>query len=272
MKTLRHTARPPRQGAPWRAAVLAALMGLLLSVLLFAPARWLGMALNAASGGRVELINPRGTLWQGQADVLLTGGRGSRDQAALPQGVRWQLHTAWDEGPALQLALQAPCCTPSGLQATWRPLSSNFNLALAPLQSHWPTALLAGLGTPWNTLQLDGQLRLDSPGLRARWAQGRLQLDGSLQLDALDLSSRLSTLAPLGTYRLTFAAAPGQDMRLTLSTLEGALQLRGEGQWVGGRLRFNGEAQAHEDNEAALSNLLNIVGKRSGRRSLIAIG
>jgi general secretion pathway protein N len=266
------TPRPTAPRAPWRVAVAAALLGLLLSLLLFAPARWLGMALQAASGGRVELINTRGSLWQGQADLLLTGGPGSRDQAALPQGVRWQLRPRWSEGPALQLALRAPCCTPGDLITTLRPLAGGFELALAPQQSRWPTALLAGLGTPWNTLQLDGQLLLDSPGLRVRWVQGRLQLDGALRLDAHDLGSRLSTLAPLGSYRLTLDAPAGTEPQLNLATLEGALQLRGQGQWVGGRLRFSGEAQAGEDNEAALSNLLNLVGKRSGRRSLIALG
>ncbi|HEX5391227.1 MAG TPA: type II secretion system protein N, partial [Burkholderiaceae bacterium] len=77
--------------APWRTATLAALFGLVLALLVFAPARWLGIALESASGGRVLLVNPRGTLWTGEADLLLTGGPGSRDQAALPQGVRWKL-------------------------------------------------------------------------------------------------------------------------------------------------------------------------------------
>lgn len=264
--------RPALPTAPWRTAALAAGLGLALAVLLFAPARWLAMALQSASGGRIELQNPRGTVWHGQADLLLTGGAGSRDRASLPQGVRWQLRPDWAAGPALRLALQAPCCTPDGLQTTLRPQAGGWAVALAPLQSRWPTAVLAGLGTPWNTLQLDGELRLDSPGLTVRWVQGRAQLDGMLQIDALDLASRLSTLAPLGSYRLTLAAPEGGDLNLNLSTLQGALQLQGQGQWVGGRLRFQGEAQASEDNEAALSNLLNIVGKRSGRRSLIALG
>ncbi|MFC7409749.1 type II secretion system protein N [Hydrogenophaga atypica] len=269
---MRASRAPAAPAAPWRVAVVATLLGGLLSLLLFAPTRWLGWALGAASGGRIELTQPQGTLWQGQANLLLTGGPGSRDMAALPDGVRWRLSPTWAAGPALRLNLQLPCCAPGGLQATLRPLAGGFELALSPQQSRWPTALLAGLGTPWNTLQLQGHLRLDSPGLKARWVQGRLQLDGRLQVDALDISSRLSTLAPLGSYRLTLTAPAGQDPQLDLATLAGALQLSGTGQWVGGRLRFNGEAQASEAHEAALSNLLNIVGRRSGRRSLIALG
>jgi general secretion pathway protein N len=50
------------------------------------------------------------------------------------------------------------------------------------------------------------------------------------------------------------------------------LLLNGEGQWVGARLRFKGEASAQEGQETALNNLLNILGRRQGTRSLISLG
>ena len=59
---------------------------------------------------------------------------------------------------------------------------------------------------------------------------------------------------------------------LALSTLEGSLQLSGNGKWVGSRLRFEGEARAAPEHEAALANLLNIIGRRSGARSIITLG
>jgi len=48
--------------------------------------------------------------------------------------------------------------------------------------------------------------------------------------------------------------------------------LQGQGQWIGSRLRFSGEARADEGAEAALSNLLNIIGRRQGARSLLSLG
>mgnify|MGYP006994992472 CR=1 FL=1 len=57
-----------------------------------------------------------------------------------------------------------------------------------------------------------------------------------------------------------------------LETLEGALQLSGSGRWVGSRLHFNGAATAAPGREEALANLLNIIGRRSGARSIISIG
>ena len=74
----------------------------------------------------------------------------------------------------------------------------------------------------------------------------------------------------MGSYRMTLQG--GTQATLRLETLEGSLQLSGDGQWVGGRLRFRGEASAAPEREAALANLLNIIGRRTGARSLIAIG
>ena len=84
------------------------------------------------------------------------------------------------------------------------------------------------------------------------------------------MSSRLSTLRPMGSYRLLLSG--GEVPTLALSTLDGALQLSGTGQWVGQRLRFAGEASAAPEREAALANLLNIIGRRSGARSIITVG
>ncbi|MCY1531269.1 hypothetical protein D9M68_664890 [compost metagenome] len=42
--------------------------------------------------------------------------------------------------------------------------------------------------------------------------------------------------------------------------------------WSGTALRFNGEASAAPGREDALSNLLNIIGRRDGARSIITLG
>ena len=67
-------------------------------------------------------------------------------------------------------------------------------------------------------------------------------------------------------------AKGGDAPAFTLSTLEGPLQLSGNGQWVGARLRFSGEATAAPEQQAQLANLLNIIGRRQGARSLLSIG
>ena len=118
-------------------------------------------------------------------------------------------------------------------------------------------------------MQAQGQLGLTTQGLEVQWAAGRALITGQARLDALHMSSRLSTLQPMGSYRITFTGGPTPAIQL--ATLEGALQLSGSGQWVGARLHFSGEASATPEREAALANLLNIIGRRTGARSIISL-
>ncbi|RYX94356.1 MAG: type II secretion system protein N [Comamonadaceae bacterium] len=271
MKRLpRHSGRTGQPGHPangWRWAFAGAFTGLLLAIMLFAPARWLAAAVNSASRGHVVFAEPRGTVWSGSATLLLTGGEGSRDAQALPGSVQWRVRPA---GLGLAGSISADCCTAVPIGWTLRPKWGGASLAWGDGQSRWPSALLAGLGTPWNTLAPEGQLLLATQGVVVDWNAGRVSFAGSLRLDAMNLMSRMSTLRPLGSYRLTLAG--GAAPTLQLETLEGALQMSGNGQWTGSRLRFEGVATAAPGREAVLSNLLNIIGLRQGSRSIITLG
>lgn len=259
---------------PIRLAWIGGLMGLLVAIVVFAPARWLANGVTSTTQGQLQLVNARGTVWNGQADLVLTGGEGSRTQTALPQGVQWRLAPRLASGaPALALWLMAPCCTPEPMDITLIPRLGGAEVRIASSNSLWPAELLSGLGTPWNTLRMEGQLALQTAGLTLRWDEGRTSLHGEAAVEALDLASRLSTLRPLGSYRMTVRAdADGNTTTLDLQTLSGALKLQGAGRWVGGRLRFEGVAEAAPEAEAALGNLLNIMGRRQGPRSLLNIG
>ncbi len=253
--------------APWRWAVAGTLLGLLLALVFFAPARWLARGVATATQGHVLLAEPRGTVWNGSARMLLAGGAGSNDAAALPTRLDWRLRPAWG-GARAEIA--STCCTTQPLVMHLALRMTGAVLTLSDAPSQWPAALLSGLGTPWNTLQVDGDLQLATQGLSVEWNAGRLAVGGRAELTAQRLSSRLSTLRPMGSYRIVLVG--GATPTLQLSTLEGSLQLSGSGQWAGSRLRFNGEASAAPEREAALSNLLNIIGRRSGPRSVITIG
>ncbi len=265
---------PPRSafgaspaGGPWLWALVGAFLGVCAAMLLFAPARWVAQAVRDASRGHVVLNEPLGTVWNGSAQVLLTGGAGSNDAIALPQRVRWTLRPGITGAAG---TVQAECCMalPLPLAARWRFGGASLQMGDGTLR--WPAALLAGLGTPWNTLQLDGDLQLTTRGLSVEWAERRLLVSGQADLVAQNLSSRLSTLRPMGSYRINLQG--GATPTLRLDTIEGGLRLSGSGQWVGQRLHFAGEATAAPEREAALSNLLNIIGRRNGPRSIITIG
>ena len=256
--------RPTR---PRRWAVAGAVTGLLGAWLWFLPASRLATWVADQSGQHLQLAQARGSLWNGSANLVLTGGIGSRDATALPGWVHWQIQPHWT---GLQVSLSADCCTTQPLQMHLSWHLGGGRLRIDDNQSQWPAAWLTGLGTPWNTVEAKGQLALSSQGLSVEWADGRLAVSGQAQLLAQHISSRLSTLQPMGSYRITLTG--GSVPSLALDTIEGSLQLKGAGHWVGSRLHFEGVASAAPDREAALANLLNIIGRRSGATSIISLG
>lgn len=256
-----------------RWSIAGLLLGGLIALVTQAPAHWLARALADSSGGRLLLTETRGSVWDGSASVVLSGGPGSKDASALPGRAHWQL--GWSAG-APELRLQLDCCSqgtlPLRLHPGWGKLSIDMprrDQALLRLPAGW----LAGLGTPWNTLQPSGQLRLSAREASLDYAAGQWKLRGLLEIELAQISSRVSTLAPLGSYRLSLMGQGDGRTQMQLGTLEGALQLNGSGQLGGGaRVHFEGEATAAPGQEAALNNLLNIIGRRQGARSVITIG
>ena len=265
--------RPSASGpqAPWSWAFSGILIGALVALLCFAPARWLAQAVQTATQNRVQLANAQGTVWSGTAQLVLGAGVGTQDSASLPGHVQWRLRPAL---AGAQLAVQADCCMDSAWTWIASPTLTGLQLRSldnnTPTPSRWPSTVLAGLGTPWNTLQLQGTLALSTQGLVLQQRAGLWEIQGSLQLDAQQISTSLSTLKPIGSYRL--ALQGGATPTLDLSTLDGSLQLQGTGRWVGGRLQFTGEAKAVPERTEALANLLNIIGRRDGARSIIKVG
>jgi len=293
-----------------RWAAGGALLGAVAGTVLAAPASWLAGALAQASNQRLLLADARGSVWDGSAVLLLTGGAGSQDAAALPGRLTWSLRPGWQGlAPGLRLLARQDCCLNGALALRLSPDWGGYTAVLDTADhaatdaatpatggaalGQWPAAWLAGLGAPFNTLALGGSVQLSSAGLRLQASAGRMQLAGALQIDLLAASSRVSPLPVLGSYRISLrgqpltgparpasappaggqVAAVGQDATtVQLQTLSGVLQLSGAGQWTGGVLRFRGQAEAAAGQDAVLGNLLNIIGRRQGALSLISIG
>jgi general secretion pathway protein N len=174
--------------------------------------------------------------------------------------------------------LASACCTPQPVRVDVSPLWLGVRVQVSDHTSHWPASWLVGLGAPWNTIQPQGQMQLHTTqlqwthqaGKERQTAPSHGQLQGQAELQMQQLSTRLSTLRPLGTYRLRVQG--GDTTAITLDTLEGSLLLQGTGQLHNGRVRFTGDASAAPDAEAALSNLLNILGQRQGAKSILNMG
>lgn len=259
------------QSRPW--ALAGTVFGVAAAWVVQAPAVWLARWVADASKGHVLVVDTRGSVWSGSGALVLTGGEGSRDASRLPGRVQWSL--GWSAG-APELRLNLDCCTAGDLPLKLSPGWNRWGLSLparAEPLLRIPAGWLSGLGTPWNTLQLGGQLRMSSRDFQGEWSVGQWRSRGALDIEFVQLSSRLSTVSPLGSYRLTLQSQNDGLAQLQLQTLEGALQLRGQGAMGGGNpTRFQGEASAAPGRETALDNLLNIIGRRHGARSVISIG
>jgi general secretion pathway protein N len=254
--------------------LLGLLCGSLWAVLAWPPATWLAGAAASASHGRLMLAEAQGTFWQGSALTVLAAGEGMRDAMVLPTRLHWRVTPFWG---GLRLTLTQEACLNGRLQLEWRPGWHRQQLAVLPdaggVVGHWPAAWLEGLGAPLNTLRPGGELQLSTQGLTLESAGQGWQMHGRATLDLLQASSRIATVEPLGSYRISFNSLQVQGpVQLNLSTLEGALQLSGSGQIDAQGLHLQGQAQAAPGFEAALNNLLNIIGRREGVLSRISIG
>ena len=273
--TLAEQAWVEARGAGIRWAIAGVIVGVLVGLVAFAPAAWLAAAVASSTDGRLILSDARGTVWSGSAVPVLAGGPDSRAASFLPGRLEWTLAPRLY---GLQLAARQDCCIDGTLRAEIRPGLGRVRITVLPSAQgaigQWPSAWLGGLGTPWNTLQLGGTFRLLSQGATIESAEGRWHLEGRIDLDLESVSSRLTTLDTLGSYKVSLTGGSGADTAtlLSLSTQDGPLQITGSGTWGPGGVKFRGEARSAATDEAALSNLLNIIGRRDGARSIISIG
>ncbi len=277
----RNSSPTPHASTRW--ACTGAGIGLAVAFITQAPAHWLTHAIEQDSGERVLLPDAQGTVWNGSAQWVLNEGplniaatpntARPASTTSLPTRVTWQLGPRIDWSNLrfnLSATVASACCTPQPVRMDVSPMWRGLRLQVSDHTSNWPASWLVGLGAPWNTVQPEGQMQLHTTQLQWTQQAGKDTLLGQAELQMQQLSTRLSTLRPLGSYRVRVQG--GDAVALTLDTLEGSLLLQGTGQLVNGRVQFNGEASAAPDSEAALSNLLNILGQRQGAKSILKMG
>lgn len=217
--------------------------------------------MDQLSAHEVLLLRPFGTIWSGQAQLTLSAGSGSKGALSLPSALTWEFKPSWDS--PLRFELNASCCfaSPLELQVRWK--NPSWDLELSNTHITLPTQWLEGLGAPWNTIAPRGWLHLHSNNVSLQWNQAQLKLLGRLEFNLDQLSSRLSTLQPLGSYQLEILG--GEVPKIVLSTPSPShLLLSGEGRFEQGVIHFDGLARTAAGDEMALSNLLNVLGQRQG--------
>jgi len=238
---------------PWLVVALLSSGAVLLTTL---PAAWITPLFARATQGHVNLVEPDGSLWHGSAVlVLAAGGADSGPGTLLPGRIEWRtafwpLFTGRVRMQMRQTEAMPDAVT---LDATLR----GSTLSAGELEV--PASLLAGLGAPFNTLNLQG-------GVRLAWTDWRSfgkDAFGQLAVQLTEMSSSLSRVKPLGSYRVVLQAQ-GLAATIDLSTLKGPLLLNGHGTLGVGATAFQGTASSTPDARENLAGLLNLLGAPRG--------
>jgi general secretion pathway protein N len=250
--------------ALWGVAMLLAAG---LTVLAFFPAAWLGPMVEQQTGGRLTLGDAQGTLWRGSAFIGGAPGASGAVTPLLPGRFAWRLSPLVLLGQvALQLENPLALSQPIQVTGDWS------QWKVSPGELMLPAEGLAGLGAPLNTLAPSGVMRLSWTTLDLVRQQQMVAVNGRTVLTMNDMGSRMTPVKPLGSYELAMDWQ-GQQAKLNLSTVRGALLLSGTGSLDRGRLQFSGQASAASGYEETLGNLLNLLGQRRmvGGKNIIAL-
>jgi general secretion pathway protein N len=227
----------------WAGAVLVYLLVLLAT----APADILFWAVNRFAPGRLAVEGVRGTLWHGELRrVSLVTRGGAVDTGPL----------VWNVRPLRLLLGELALDARLGGAA-----SGTADISLAPrgvnvrrLDLTVPAAWLGAMSSNLEMWQLAGTLSM-------RCQDFVLYPDayrGQGEIAWREAASGFSSVKPLGDYRAEISGV-GKVLRFSLTTGAGPLELKGDGEWSAGRLKFEGTARALA-REAELHRVLGMTG------------
>ncbi len=244
--------------------LLYSLAGIIFALVLLAataPAAWLAWGVARATANQVVLDAPQGSVWQGQATLILQGRHVPPRSLG---GFGWRINPLWLVTGRLPVAVRG---TDPGRRFQADIELSRDTLVLRNVDAQFPADAIPVLYSPALFFNFGGELRLITPALELK----RGAVTGSAELYWQSATTGLSKVNPLGDYRLYLN---GQASRVTfkLETPRGALLLVGDGQWdlASGRLDFNGIARPLAY-AADLEPLLQLFGRNQGggQRSLV---
>ncbi len=237
---------------PW--VVVAALScGAVLLVTL--PAAWITPQFAKATHGHVNLVEPAGSLWQGSAVLMLAAGPDGSAATLLPGRIEWRT-AFWPLFTGrVQMQMRQSEAMPDAVRVEMTPRGATMSSGAIAV----PASLLVGLGAPFNTLNLQGGVRLSWTD----WRSFGKEAFGQLVVLLSEMSSSVSRVKPLGSYRVVIQAE-GAAATVDLSTVKGPLLLNGHGSFSAGASSFQGTASATPDARDNLAGLLNLLGVPTG--------
>ncbi len=233
--------------------LLFGIVSYLVFLCIYAPAQLLGSLLGQLTGNRLGLAAAQGSLWKGNANLLLNDidardppvdlGKVSWDSQPLQIfSGRFSVSLSWNEGPPFWITLD-----PSRLHVEHAVF--NLNTEFVPL-----------LVPTLKASQLGGQLAIRCQNFSVT----RSEILGQIEIDWNQASAPLSTVSPLGSYQVTLEGQ-GNALDIRVKTQgEGPLILQGNGRWSNSEgVHFVGTAEAKPTSKAQLQELLRVMGNET---------
>ena len=226
-----------------------------LGLIATAPASLIDAGLQQVGEGRLRLAEAHGTLWSGTGQIEM---RDRMHRSGIAKSITWQVL------PAYLLRGQLRCEVGLDLAAKRFPVTISLTgIEVADADVNLPAAAL-GLAIPkLAPLGLGGDLLLHVARLSFR--RGAMQGNATLQWRGA--GSAYTRVSPLGDYELRFDGE-GAAVRASLRTLQGPLQLDGQGSWAsGGNPAFLGTARVPPEHLQQLAPLMRMIAVERGEGS-----
>jgi len=248
----------------WSLYVVFGVVFYLLFIIIEMPASWFAWGMYKYSRGSIRLDPIAGSLWHGNGRVVVYYPPTTPHDLG---NVQWRINPLW--------------LFAGKLQSNWRAESPEIHVnttlrlgaggvTLLDTDAALPAQAAAAFYPAASLISPQGQLRIQIPKLTL----DRNGITGGGDIQWQNAGSSLTTVQPLGNYRLEIAAT-GKTAALKLSTLQGALDLSGQGQWQiqTGQILLTGNATPRE-RAGELEPLLQLIGADTGngKRQLMISG
>jgi len=239
--------------------VLAGLALFAGSLVITAPARWVGVLLSRSTQGQWQLRDTAGSVWRGSGTLSMN----AVGAEAFATRLTWSIQPWWLLAGKIRAELSSP--DPGDLHVGVA--VGYHSLQLSDAEAKLPATLITALAPTASLFAPTGTLHFSTHDLTLN-SQG---LAGELQLRWLGAGGRLAGVGELGDYLLVATGQP-DGVALRGETLRGEVRLDLHGQWQltgDGTLTLDGSVAASGPRETALAPLLTMLNaRREGDRQV----
>jgi len=238
----------------WLLYSIFGLVFYLLFLIIEMPASWLAWGLNRYTHGTVRLDPMAGSLWGGNGRLVINYPQTTPHDLG---NAEWRINPFWLFTGQVQMHWRTDSAD-QRINTILRFGSSQVQLLETELAL--PASTLSTFYPPVALISPQGQVSLRTEKLTI----SRGGLEGNAETQWQNASSHLSAVKPLGTYRLEISGT-GETTTIKLNTIQGALELTGQGQWQSktGQIQFTGSTIPHE-RASELEPLLKLLGDDQG--------